>query len=240
MGKYKFSHIERFVIWKTYNYRCFHCGLPLKWKELTIDHLLPECLLYRSGSFSAIKKEYCLKNDFCINDFGNWVPAHDNCNNTKADYVPHHSPYFAEMIEKANHFSHVARNVYRKLIKHCSKDKVLAQILSKLKDGSITTSDLYQLIEKTTILYFGFPAVEPEDILHLPDKWKIMRVNKKQKYLTVTDGKETGIVPLAFLPHCSWRCPSCRHYGPWEKNRCLRCGNICKDAKILNKREQSI
>jgi len=194
---------------------------------LTIDHLLPESLLSCPKNFNAIKKEYSLTNDFCINDFDNWVSAHNRCNNRKADLVPQHSACFAKKIAKAILFSYVARNVYRKLIN--SKDKVLARILSKLKDGSITTSDLYNLIEKTTILYFGFPAVAPEDILYIPDKWRIMKVNKKQKYLTVTDGKRTGIVPLAFLPHASWLCPACMRYGPWDENKCLMCGNICED-----------
>ena len=226
MEKYKFSSTERFVIWKTYSYRCFHCGQPLKWRDLTVDHLLPECLLYRPDYFDAIKDEYSLKSDYSINEFGNWVPAHDRCNNRKSNFVPYRSELFAKKIEKVIIFSNIARKVFDRLLKQRHKDKILAKILSKLENSTINTADLYQLIEKSTILYFGLPETEPEDIIHVPDKWKIMRINKQKKYLTVTDGQRMGIVPMAYHPHTSWRCPSCKRYGPWNENKCLACGNV--------------
>ena len=160
MKKYKFSKIERFAIWKSYNYLCFYCGKNLKWKNLTIDHLFPECLLYNRRDFTTVKKRYSLKNDFCINDFVNWVPAHDTCNNKKADFMPLFSTDFAMV----NKLSNVARSTYDKLVGQRSKDEALAKILSHLENGSITTSELYKLIEKTTILYFGFPEIEQEKL----------------------------------------------------------------------------
>ena len=193
MKKYKFSQIERFAIWKAYNYLCFHCGQNLKWKNLTIDHLFPECLLYNHKGFAAIKKRYSLKNDFCINDFANWVPTHETCNNKKGDFMPHSSTDFAIV----NKLSHVARSIHEKLLKQRSKDEVLAKILSHLENGSITTSELYKLIEKTTIYYYGFPEIEPEEIVHIPDNWKVININRYQKYLVVTDGKKFGKIPLA-------------------------------------------
>jgi len=164
MKKYKFSQIERFVIWKTYNYLCFYCGRNLKWKDLTIDHLFPECLLDNHRGFITIKKVYSLKNDFCINDFVNWVPAHDACNNKKGDFIPRYSTNFATVNKLAN----VARITYNKLLEQRAKDEVLAKILSNLENGSITTSELYKLIEKTTLLYFGFPEIEAGDTVNVP------------------------------------------------------------------------
>ena len=158
MKKYKFSKIERFVIWKSYNYLCFYCGQNLKWKNLTIDHLFPEYLLYNHRGFITIKKIYSLKNDFRINDFVNWVPAHETCNNKKANYMPLFSTDFAMV----NKFSDIARSTHDILLKQQSKDEELAKLLSHLEKGSITTSELYKLIEKTTILYFGFPEIEQE------------------------------------------------------------------------------
>ncbi|MCL2650362.1 MAG: hypothetical protein FWD60_04945 [Candidatus Azobacteroides sp.] len=165
--KYKFSPIERFALWKSYYYLCFYCGLNLKWKNLTIDHLFPESLLYNPKRFIIIKKAYSLKSDFCINDFANWVPAHDICNNIKSDFMPHYTTNFA-MINK---LSNIARSIHDKLLEQRPKDKVLAKLLSQLENGAITTSELYKLIEKTTILYFGFSEIEPEDTINIPVKW---------------------------------------------------------------------
>jgi hypothetical protein len=221
MKKYKFSQIERFSIWKAYNYLCFYCRKNLKWKDLTIDHLFPESLSYNDKGFIIIKKIYALKGDFCINDFVNWVPAHEICNNKKGDYMPHYSTNFTIVYK----LSSVARSMHDKLLKQRSNDEVLAKILSHLEKGSITTSELYKLIEKTTIIYFGFPEIELEDVIHVPDNWKIIGINRDQGYLVVTDdGQRFGKIPLAFSPDATWLCPSCKRYGPWDGDQCLICG----------------
>ena len=154
MKKYKFSQLEKFAIWKTYNYLCFHCEKNLKWKDLTIDHLFPECLLNNPKGFTTIKKAYSLKSDFCINDFINWVPAHDICNNKKGDFMPLLSTNFAVVYK----LSDIARSIHDKLLKQQKEDKALAKILSHLENRTIMTSELYKLIEETTILYYNFSA----------------------------------------------------------------------------------
>ena len=220
MKKYKFSQIERFVIWKAYNYLCFYCGQNLKWRDLTIDHLFPECLLDNQKGFATIKKVYCLKRDFCINDFVNWVPAHDACNNKKGDYSPHYSTDFAMV----NRLAKVARNMYDKLGNLRLEDEALEKILSHLENGLMTTSELYRLIEKTTLLHFGLPEIEPEKAIHLFGKWKIIDIDRELEYLTVTNGRRFGKIPTTFSPDADiWLCPSCKRYGPWDENRCLNC-----------------
>ena len=188
---------------------------------MTIDHLFPESLSYNPKGLNTIKKSYSLKDDFCINDFVNWVPAHDKCNNIKGDFMPHYSTDFA-MVDK---LSTIARSIYDKLLSQRTKDEVLEKLLSHLETGSITTSELYKLIEKTTFLYFGFPEIEPIDTINVPDNWTVIEVNRNQGYLTVTDGERFGKIPLAFSPDAAWLCPSCKGYGPWNGNQCLICGN---------------
>ena len=220
MKKYKFTQIERFVIWKAYNYLCFYCGRNLKWKDLSIDHLFPECLLHNHNGFLTIKKVYSLQSDFCINDFVNWVPAHGVCNNEKGDFIPHLSTNF----DAVNIHSNIARRMYNKLLNQRTEDEALEKLLSNLENGTITTSGLYKLMEKTTNLYFGFPEIEPENIINVPDNWTVLRINKFRKFLLVTDGKRFGKVPSAFSPDAAWLCPSCNHYGPWNRRKCLICG----------------
>ena len=119
---------------------------------MTIDHLFPEYLLYSHKSFITIKKIYSLKKEFCINDFANWVPAHETCNNKKGNFMPLFSTDFAMV----NKLSDVARNAYDLLLKQQTEDEELAKLLTHLGNGSINTSGLYKLIEKTTILQFKF------------------------------------------------------------------------------------
>ena len=84
MTKYKFSNTERFVVWKAYDCKCFWCGEPLEHKQTTIDHVFPEKLLDSKIDFDRMKHFYSLPNDFQINEFCNWVPSHNNCNNKKS------------------------------------------------------------------------------------------------------------------------------------------------------------
>ena len=107
--------------------------------------------------------------------------------------MPNYSTDFATI----NKLSNVARSIHDKLLKQRTEDEVLEKILSHLENGSITTSELYKLIEKTTIIYFGFPEVKPEEVIHIPDNWRIIKVNRKRGYLVVTDGRRFGKIPCA-------------------------------------------
>jgi len=221
MKKYKFSQTERFAIWKAYSYSCFYCDQNLKWHNLTIDHLFPECLLDNRKGFMTVKKVYALKKGFCINDFVNWVPAHDACNNKKGDYMPRYSTDF----EMVNRLAKVARRLHDKLLSQRLEDETLEKLISHLENNSLTTSELYKLIEKTTLLHFGLSEIEPEDTIHLPDNWKIIEIDRELGHLVVTDGQRFGKIPSALSPdETTWLCPSCKRYGPWNENQCLNCG----------------
>ena len=93
MSKHRFSHVERYALWKAYEGRCFYCEKPLDFQDMTVDHILPEWLSEDPAQLKRWREEYEIDGNFPgfqINDFPNWVPAHfRKCNVRKGgDILP--------------------------------------------------------------------------------------------------------------------------------------------------------
>lgn len=100
MGKYRFNNLEKFVVWKGYECKCFWCGEPLEFKNTSIDQVIPESLLETIGKFEQIKLLYKLPGEFEINNFENWVPAHANCNSRKNKKIFSNSPVMLMVLDQ--------------------------------------------------------------------------------------------------------------------------------------------
>src|SRR6516162_8074217 len=100
MKKYRFTTVQLFAIWRVYGKKCFYSEQPLTFTEITIDHIIPECILDDAEQLQAIKVQYGLNTDFSINDYCNWVPAHPHCNQGKGTTVYPASPALIMILEK--------------------------------------------------------------------------------------------------------------------------------------------
>ena len=83
MSKYRFNIIDRQAIHEAYERKCFYCGEIVYFRELQIDHIIPESLLDKEDEYKALVKRLSLPNSFNINSYYNWVPTHSKCNNRK-------------------------------------------------------------------------------------------------------------------------------------------------------------
>lgn len=86
MSKHRFSHIERYALWKAYDGRCFYCEEPLDFQDMTIDHIVPEHLVEHSDELRQLRRDYDIDDNipnFQVNGFANWVPAHPRKCNTR-------------------------------------------------------------------------------------------------------------------------------------------------------------
>ena len=55
--KYRFSPLQRLSIWEAFNKKCIYCDAPISFKELHIDHIIPEGLQNKPEKYSKIRKE---------------------------------------------------------------------------------------------------------------------------------------------------------------------------------------
>lgn len=223
MSKYKFNSSEKYTVWHTHGFKCYWCGEPLDLMNLSVDHLIPESLSTKPDEFERVKSHYSLPDTFKINDFCNWVPAHNNCNSKKSKKIFANSPAFLSFITDVMSRSTQARNAYHKLIAKRSKDKIIGRIVSDLGNSHITKEDLILLLKET----YDVQEVEnssPDIRIKIAGNWKVISVNNN--LAVVSNGQFVGITPISTNPNSSWTCPYCGSLGPWSGVRCLTCGGI--------------
>lgn len=97
--KYRFSSIEKYIVWKAHDCLCYWCGEPLSLKTCSVDHVIPESL---EAELEKIKNDYSLPDFFTINDFCNWVPSHNSCNSKKSFKLFNPSPVFLAIMNNVN------------------------------------------------------------------------------------------------------------------------------------------
>jgi hypothetical protein len=219
MNKYKFNIIEKFVVWKTLEGKCFWCGVLLELTNTTIDHFLPECLLDNEEEFNIVKRNYGLSDDFEINNFCNWVPCCNHCNSTKSGKI-NNAPILILALHRIIEKSKNAKKEYAKLQKKRKRDQVLGVIAGYLESQSISESDLAHLINCS---YF-IPEIDLGEKAHVPDGSRIISINRDLGTISVIYNGRVGRSPIDLDPDISWECPICHNYGPWNGNQCLRCG----------------
>ena len=100
MAKYNFSAEERFGVWHAFDGLCFWCGEPMPFQDTTVDHVLPESLHDDDAKLNSVKAMYGLSDDFQINSYVNWVPAHAKCNQRKSENLFSPSPAMLAILER--------------------------------------------------------------------------------------------------------------------------------------------
>jgi hypothetical protein len=89
MAKHRFTDTERFAVWMHNGQRCYWCFEPLSLQDTTVDHVIPEHLEDKPDAFEALKVHLGLPTTFIINDYCDWLPAHDRCNKSRANHYSH-------------------------------------------------------------------------------------------------------------------------------------------------------
>ena len=228
MSKYKFSHSERYAVWLKHDKRCWLCLEPLRLAECSVDHVIPEQLLTSPDELAGVLEQYGLPADFSVNGFGNWLPAHQRCNQQKSgavlEYVPGLKLTLDKLAKKASKVAASAQAVTRNI----EKDKVLAKVNVAFENKRVTEDDLKELIVSLRDIADDDAAIIEEEIgIHFhfdTSRWKV--VHQSTGYVVVSDGRLGGMVPTTATPDITWECPACGRYGPWNGVMCMSCGRM--------------
>jgi len=129
LEKRRFSYSERYAIWKCNGGRCWRCTEPLRLHETTVDHVLPEWLLYDHEERMHVISEYGLNQDFDISSHENWLPCHDRCNRKKGNVVPTFIPAHRATLENLIEQVPQTEKVAAALRSNSAKDRVFAGYL---------------------------------------------------------------------------------------------------------------
>jgi hypothetical protein len=112
----------------------------LLFKDVTIDHLLPESLELAEKA-KAIA-EYGLAIDFDINDFPNWVPAHGVCNSSKGGRLFAPSAAMVKAFDDARRRGDRARTIAAGLERDRAKARVLTIVDQANAKGVVNRDDV--------------------------------------------------------------------------------------------------
>jgi hypothetical protein len=223
MTKYKFTNAQRFAIWKHHGQTCYWCGEPLRLQETTVDHVVPEHLLDKPDELERLRTLFGLSSAFVINDYCNWLPAHDKCNKNKSGKTLPLTPLVQTILDKLRRDAEEVRRIEQRVKADAKKDKLLGHVMVALEEDDIKKEDILNL--------FADPELpQDEDVqvlrreIHLrvdPNRWHVASLNND--IAVVTDGKRGGITPVGTDTHWSWECPHCGSFGPWNGAICLTC-----------------
>lgn len=150
MSSYRFTLSQRTAIHRAYDEKCFYCGKLLTWRELTIDHVLPERLLGDPEGLRRIRVEYELDSNFpnfSINDYCNWVPAHSDCNSRKgADIYPKKATLFF-LREVQKRLPRVEKELSR-CARHQRRGRILGNLAIAYENGDVSSKEIIALMQE--------------------------------------------------------------------------------------------
>ncbi len=235
MGKAKkvFSAAESAAVWLAYEGICTLCETPIvDLRSNTVDHVLPENLQNEPSEFEAVKKFYGLPDDFDLNDFPNWVPAHPKCNSRKGETILEGPQAMGMIIARAKRMGERARTMHARMIREREFAAVVAQLDMQINAG---LASIDQLVVLRALIEKAEGSSHPEAQLLVDyNIWKVV-VIKPWGLAIVSNGKVLGDTPVRTAPSDLkelWLCEKCNGYGPWHLDMesydfmCLTCGHV--------------
>jgi len=167
MSKYKFSLIERRVIYEVYGPKCFYSGKPILINDFHIDHIIPE---NKIDEEEKIKERLGLWEEFKINSYYNWVPSHpfENLRKGKIEFTDNTILHYLNIVK---HKVPKLLELEEKYKKEQDKDKVLSYLGIKLELGIITRYEITEFLDN--LLKYNFSKSQ-EDLEYFLKKFLLL------------------------------------------------------------------
>lgn len=144
--KHAFTLAERWAVFKAHGStggtKCWLCGEPLNFREMAIDHVLPEHLIGDKEERDRALHQFSLPADFDLNSFENWLPAHGPCNVSKHDHIFRPTPLIQMWMDRARRKAARARDL-------CSEwhgEAQIAKAVAKLATSNVLSPQALELI----------------------------------------------------------------------------------------------
>jgi 5-methylcytosine-specific restriction endonuclease McrA len=135
----------RVALWNANQRKCFYCSEPISYKDLEIDHIVPEKTT--THELVELQSRISLPSDFGLNALCNLGPTHHSCNNRKGGTLLDDQVivYYQQLWSKKQ------EPIQRELEKHvkaAARDRHLIAISRLIELGEITKQEIWQVISK--------------------------------------------------------------------------------------------
>lgn len=157
MRKQRIPPRKKYALWLAYGRACYYCREPLDFKDVWIDHILPERLLKTPEELKKVLQECELDSDFDIRDYCNWIPVHWRCNLAKGSSIfdKGATRYYVNI---ARERAVTAQVEEQRIIGDLKKDKLLASLEIALTEGLLSRQSVLAILKQETL---ATPRVKP-------------------------------------------------------------------------------
>lgn len=162
--------IVRVSLWRANGKKCFYCLEPVSFRDLEIDHLVPESIT--KSRLAALVGELGLPADFNVQSTLNLIPTHGNCNSRKADTIfsAHNLRYYLEIWKEKQ--SGIIAEINR-LNREASNEKLLLELSKKVDSNELSINDIVSFLRRAVsagqikshepaVITFGINLIESD------------------------------------------------------------------------------
>jgi hypothetical protein len=147
VSQQRFSDIHRRALWEAHRQRCLYCRKPLLFKELIIDHVIPETTAKDAERLADLRITHALGVDFDIQGDENLAPACHACNSDKLAHL--FSPERAALIltqvkERLPKF----KRLKARYQKQASVENTMLGVSVALETGLISPAELGEILRR--------------------------------------------------------------------------------------------
>lgn len=138
----------RVSLWKANGQRCFYCGELTEYRELEIDHLIPEST--DASEFERIREALGLDAAFSLQDIRNLVPTHHDCNRKKRDtqFNPSSLRYYLGIWAAKQKRIQIELHKFEEA---AVRDELLSRLAHQVEIGSLSRSEIDSLLNSLAV-----------------------------------------------------------------------------------------
>jgi 5-methylcytosine-specific restriction endonuclease McrA len=144
MSQQRFSDVERRALWEAHRKRCLYCASPLLFKELFIDHVIPE-KLKDDPVLDSVRISHCLPPGFELEGDENLAPSCHSCNIDKLDRLLT-AERAALILTRVQEKLPEVRDLRTRYADASGADKAILGILTALGSGNISWEEITNAI----------------------------------------------------------------------------------------------
>lgn len=137
MSKYQFSESEKVAIWTADDRKCFYGGEPVLFRDLQIDHIVPEST--SEAKMSELRP--LLPRNFEINSVENWVTCHQGCNCRKGS-TAFEARSLLFYLEMAKRRAPKVRGIMENFGNARDNEKLLGSLVVRIEQGHLTRTEV--------------------------------------------------------------------------------------------------
>jgi len=155
MSVARFNTKTRVALWRANDRKCFFCSEPIAFRNLEIDHIIPESI--EQPQLDKLLARLNLRSDVDVNAVANLVPTHHDCNRRKGDVLLDDGAvlFFLEMW--AQKHDRIRLELERH-VKAASHDQHLIAISRFIEAGEMSKNEVLQFLSTIRLAQKPVPA----------------------------------------------------------------------------------